>query len=292
MAQEAQTDTEPSSARSPRGIRLAPRPRPDEGPPELPPPVASPAHAVVLAGGRGLRLRPHTLTGPKPMVTVGEYPILEIILRQLRWSGVTRVTLCVGYMAEVIQDALEDGSRLGLSLEYYVDPEPLGTAGPLAALPEWSEPVVVMNADILTALHFGRLYASHQFSGAALTVAAHVTETLISQGVLDIVGRSVRGLWEKPRMEVEVCAGIYVLSPHVRESIPRGGRFDMTDLMELLIARGERVEAHRFTDAWHDMGTHEGLAQARQSFTRDRALYLSPSAESAYAGERNGPVHD
>jgi NDP-sugar pyrophosphorylase family protein len=227
-----------------------------------------------MAGGLGLRLRPQTLASPKPLAPVGGRPIVEIILRQLRGFGITHVTLCVGYLASMIKDVLGDGGRLGLNLDYSVDPEPLGTAGPLTALPEWDEPVVVMNADVLTALNFVDLYATHQHQGAALTVAAHVMEMPISQGLLAIGGGGVQGLWEKPRLELDVCAGIYVLSAEARAAIPAGRRFDMTDLIQLLVGRGQPVAAHRFTDAWHDMGTPESLEQARRSFAEHRSDYL------------------
>lgn len=227
-----------------------------------------------MAGGRGLRLHPYTASRPKPLVTVGRYPIVEIILRQLRGFGITQVTMCVGHLATMIEDAVGDGSHLGLTVDYYVDPEPLGTAGPLSALPPWNEPAVVLNADILTALDFGQLYATHRAHSAALTVAAHVTQAPISHGVLDVSGVEVRALWEKPTLELEVCAGIYVLSAQARTVIPDEGRFDMTDLIQALIDLGEPVVAHRFHDGWHDMGTMEGLELARRSFAEDEARYL------------------
>jgi NDP-sugar pyrophosphorylase family protein len=234
-----------------------------------------PTHAVVMAGGRGLRLLPHTAATPKPLVTIGRYPIVEIILRQLRRCGVTSVTMCVGHLAGMIEDVLGDGGHLGLDVEYYADPEPLGTAGPLSALPPWREPAVVLNADILTALDFGQLYATHRAHDAALTVAAHVTHAPISHGVLGIADGAVHALWEKPTLQLEVCAGIYVLSARARSIIPDRGHFDMTDLIQALIELGEPVVAHRFHEDWHDMGTPESLERARRAFADNEPRYLS-----------------
>ncbi|MEV0764774.1 sugar phosphate nucleotidyltransferase [Nocardia sp. NPDC050435] len=259
------------------GARLVPRPATAEPVTRIPPEAgtrSAPEHVVIMAGGRGLRLHPHTLTSPKPLVTLDGQPIVEIILRQLRGFGITHATLCVSHLASMIEDFLGEGTHLGLSLDYYVDPDPLGTAGPLAALPDWDAPIVVMNADVLTALNFGDLYSTHQDRGAVLTVAAHVTETPISQGLLALSGDSVQGLWEKPRLELDVCAGVYVLSPEARAEIPEGRRWDMTDLIQSLLAKGCPVVAHRFTDAWHDMGTPSGLEQARRSFAEHRSDYL------------------
>ncbi|MEV4315553.1 sugar phosphate nucleotidyltransferase [Actinocrispum sp. NPDC049592] len=258
-------------------VRLVPRPATVDVAAPVAPKSAmrgAPARAVIMAGGRGSRLRPHTLTTPKPLVPLDGQPIVEIILRQLRAFGITHATLCVGYLAAMIKDVLGDGGHLGMSLDYAVDAEPLGTAGPLAALPGWAEPVVVMNADVLTTLNFGDLYATHLHRSAVLTVAARVLEMPISQGVLAVSGDTVQGLWEKPRVELDVCAGVYVLSAEARAAIPASGRFDMTDLIQVLLDQGRPVVAHRFTDAWHDMGTPEGLEQARRSFAEHRSDYL------------------
>ncbi|MEV4211228.1 sugar phosphate nucleotidyltransferase [Micromonospora sp. NPDC049662] len=267
-----------------RGARLKLQKASADGGPELSParpPQVRPSHAVILAGGLGTRLRPYTLDSPKPLVALDEYTILEVILRQLRASGVSRVSLSVAYLSRMIEEVVGDGRRFGLALDYYVDPYPLGTAGPLSMVRDWSEPALVMNADVLTLLNFDELYEAHLSSGAEMTVAVHVTESSISHGIVDIAGGAVVDLWEKPRVELDVCAGIYVISPSAQAAVPPGVRFDMTELVRMLIADGRSVGAHRFRDDWYDIGTHTGLVRARQSFVEKRSAYLRDAASPA-----------
>ena len=285
-------DPAPEAPREP-GVRLVLRPslaKPDPGPSAARPARVAPTHAVVLAGGLGTRLRPYTLHSPKPLVTLDEYAILEVILRQLRAAGITRVSLAISYLGSMIEEAMGDGSRFGLTVDYYVDPQPLGTAGPLTLVPDWSEPVLVLNADILTLLDFGELYAAHLASGAVLTVAVHVTENPLGQGLVSIAEGRVVDLWEKPRLELDVCAGIYVVSAEARSMIPTGTRFDMTELVRRLVAEGLPVGAHRFRDEWYDIGTPTGLVRARRSFVERRSAYLRETPSPAPDPRRSEEV--
>jgi len=220
------------------------------------------------------------------LTTIQQYSVIEILLRQLQAAGVRKVALCVSYLAEKVEDALGDGSQFGIGLEYYLDQDPLGTAGPLTALPAWTGPTLVLNGDVLTQLDFAELYRSHLASEAAMTAAVHVTDVPISYGIVDIAGGRVRDLWEKPQLELNVCAGVYVLSPQARAAIPSGRRFDMTDLIRRLIAEGHPVNAFRFREEWHDIGTATDLARARRSFAAQPSAFLSAEHGKSPSGSR------
>jgi NDP-mannose synthase len=250
--------------------------------------LPGPRQAVILAGGLGVRLRPYTLSRPKPLIEIGGVPVLEILIRQLRAVGVTRITLCVSYLAGVVQDVLADGRRLGVRIDYSIDAERLGTAGPLTLLPAWSEPVIVLNADVLTALDFGRLYRHHLNSGASLTVAAHMSTTPIRYGVLDVRHGCVLDIWEKPHLVLDLCTGIYVMSPEARAQIPERIRSDMPQLMKRMVSSGQPVNAYRFGEEWHDIGTVPGLTRARQSFEKQPSAYLLDAATLPAATAANG----
>lgn len=262
------------SGRTHSVLRPALSTEPDRAAVELGVPVPGPRQAAILAGGLGVRLHPYTLSRPKPLMEIGGMPVLEILIRQLRAVGVTRISLCLSHLAEMVQDVLADGQRLGVRLDYSIDRDGLGTAGPLTVLPAWSEPVIVLNADVLTALDFGRLYRHHILSGASLTVAAHVSTVPIEYGVLDVRRGGVLDIWEKPRLELDFCAGIYVMSADARAQIPEQVRSDMPQLIRWLLHSGQPVNAYRFDDEWHDIGTLSGLAQAREAFEARRPAYL------------------
>lgn len=236
--------------------------------------VCAPDHAIVLAGGRGSRLHPHTVASPKPLIRLDGLTILEIILRQLGSFGASRVTLCVSYLADMIMNECGDGRRFGVTVDYCVDAEPRGTAGPLATVPGWTAPALVMNADILTGLDFADLFTRHVTASALLTVAAHVQELPVDYGVLHIAQDEVIALVEKPRLELNVSAGIYVASPAVREYLPADREFGINDLVHELLQHGQAVRAYEFTEEWYDIGTPERLADARRSFVASRAAYL------------------
>jgi NDP-sugar pyrophosphorylase family protein len=242
-------------------------------------------HAIILVGGRGSRLGPLTADVPKPLLRLGRFSILEIMLRKLRTCGFIRVTLCVSHLGELIRREFDDGARLGLAIDYCWDREPLGTAAPLLRVSNWEAPALVMNGDILTALDFGSLMQAHQRGGALMTVASYRVEVPVDFGVLDIDEGRVRGIREKPRIPVDVAAGIQVVDPAVRAHLPQEGQLDMPMLVSALIAGGHRVLAHSFTEAWHDIGTPASYEAARMDFLIDPPRYVpdafpQPTAES------------
>ncbi len=211
--------------------------------------------AVILAGGKGVRLRPLTYTIPKPLLPVGEKPILEEIIERLKPFGVRDFVIAVGYRAELIETYFRDGSQLDVRIEYVRESHPLGTAGPLAlarSLFEESpdEPLLVMNGDILTDLDMGLFVEFHERGNYELTVATRKFELQHPYGVLQLDGPRVTGIVEKPAVMDIVSAGIYAIQPSALDVIPNDSFFDMPDLVNELVAQGRAVGAYHFVGEW------------------------------------------
>lgn len=231
--------------------------------------------AVLMAGGRGTRMLPYTTVLPKPLLPVGERPILGILLEQLAASGVRRVDLCIGYLGELIRAYLAE-ARLtlgGMEIVFHTEEEPLGTAGALHGIPDLDEPFLSLNGDVLTSLDFDAFMADHRASGAALTVAVQEQETAIGSGVLELDGDRVAAYVEKPVLRHLVSLGIYAIDPRaLRQLAP--GRVDIPALVDALLAAGEHVHAHRFDGAWFDIGTLADHETATQEMAANPERYL------------------
>ena len=208
--------------------------------------------AIVLAGGLGARFRPYTLVLPKPLLPIGESPIIEISLQWLKTFGVKEIAIALGYRGELIRAYLGDGSKYGLKLTYVQENTRLGTAGPLSLLTDWigSEDTFVTNGDILTQMHLNALAQTHKHHDSWLTVASRVHKTQSIFGVLSVIGGTVTGVSEKPVYTETVNAGMYMVSPRVLELIPSGTQFDMTDLILMLLRKCRTVKAHVFNEPW------------------------------------------
>ncbi|MFC7328617.1 nucleotidyltransferase family protein [Marinactinospora rubrisoli] len=228
-----------------------------------------------MAGGKGKRLLPLTEDRPKGLIPVGGSPILDIIIRQLSAAGFRRVTLCVSHFGDMIRRRFAAGEYPGVAIDFSVDRVALGTAAPLRWVEGWDTPALVMNGDVLTTLDFAHLYQEHVRSGALLTVAAQRLEVPVDLGVLQIADGKVRGLWEKPRLGLDVSSGIYVVSPGVRDRLD-GGVADMTDLILRLVEHGDPVTAYEFGGEWHDIGTPDRYERAQQEFADHSERYVGP----------------
>jgi NDP-sugar pyrophosphorylase family protein len=223
--------------------------------------------AVVLAGGKGTRLRPYTTVLPKPLMPIGDRPILEIVLKQLAAAGFDDITMSVGHLSELIQVFFGDGKRHGFSLEYATEDTPLGTMGPLAFIERLGENFLVMNGDILTDLNLRELWQAHLESGATLTVATHRREVKIDFGVLRCgEAGAVVGFEEKPQMHYDVSMGIYVLNRRCLELIPRDRPYGFDHLMHALLERGDHVQAVPHAGQWLDIGRPEDYERAQDLF--------------------------
>ena len=225
----------------------------------VPPPVT----AVILAGGRGQRLRPLTDKVPKPLLTVGRTTIVERLLEGLRSAGVVDVYLSVNYKAEAFEERLGDGASYGVRLRYLREHIELNTAGPLSLLPERpSGTLLVMNADQVTALHFARLVDYHRQQAAAITVGTFDYAVQVPYGVLELQGSRVRGIVEKPTLHRSCNAGIYALDPDVIDLVPVDTFFGMPSLVDAVLARGGAVTAFPILEKFIDIGTLEELEAA------------------------------
>lgn len=230
--------------------------------------TSSDMRAVVLAGGKGRRLQPYTTVLPKPLMPVGDEPILEIIVRQLREAGCSELTFAVGHLAELIEAYFGSGERFGVSISYSREYTPLGTAGPLGLLPPQDASLIVMNGDILTDLDFRRFATVHRESGAAATVAVYTKHVPLSLGVLDIDDErcAVVGYREKPTECYRVSTGIYCLRPDVLDLLEPGVYSNLPDLILELIERNEKVHAYDFDGCWLDIGTPEDYEYALNTY--------------------------
>lgn len=223
--------------------------------------------AVILAGGKGVRLRPLTYTIPKPLLPVGERPILEEIVERLKRFGFRELIIAVGYRAELIETYFRDGSQLDVRIDYVREGQALGTAGPLSLvrgafeLPA-AEPLLVMNGDILTDLDMGAFMEQHRRSGCELTVATREFRLQHPYGVVQVDDGRVTGIVEKPVEADVVSAGIYAIQPSALELIPADTFFDMPDLVNALLARGRGVGAYQFSDEWLAIDRLEQLEDA------------------------------
>lgn len=227
--------------------------------------------AVVLAGGRGTRLAPYTTVLPKPLMPVGDMPILEILLRQLRRAGIRRVTLAVGHLAALLEAYFGDGGRFGVSLDYSYEDKPAGTAGPLALVPDLDRTFLVMNGDLLTTIDFDDLLRTHRARGAAVTVGLFEKQVALDLGIVETGpdGR-VTNYVEKPTLTYDVSVGIYAMEPTVLAHIDPDEHLDLPDLVLRLIAAGADVQAYRFSGTWFDIGRPDDYAAASEHFERRR----------------------
>jgi NDP-mannose synthase len=223
--------------------------------------------AVILAGGKGVRLAPLTEVIPKPLVPIGGRPILEVVIRHLRHHGCTRLTLAVGYMADLIRAYFGDGTKLGVTIDYSYETAPLGTAGPLAFINGLTETFLVMNADVLTNINYQELLRDHRAHGAVATIAAYEREVKIDLGVIIPDGdRRIKDYVEKPTTSHLVSMGVYVFEPQVLAFIQGRGYLDFPDLVKLLLQAGLPVNFYPFTGYWLDIGRHDDYAQASDEF--------------------------
>ena len=230
--------------------------------------------AVILAGGRGTRLSPYTTVLPKPLVPMGDRPILELMIRQLYCEGFSTIDLCVGHLGELIHVYLSEGARLpdDLELRFHWEQEPLGTAGALRTIEGLDDPFLAMNGDVLTDLSYAALMRAHDANGAALTIASHGRDIRIDLGVIEGDGDCVTRYVEKPTMDFEVSMGIYAYSPEALRHIPEGP-FDFPQVVDALIAAGERVAIHPHRGTWFDIGTPADHEQALAEIQRRPGLY-------------------
>jgi len=231
--------------------------------------------AVILAGGKGARLAPFTRVFPKPMMPIGDKAILEILLCQMKCAGVDEVILTVGHLAGLMRAFFQDGSQLGLKIQYSMEDHPLGTAGPLSLINGLDDTFIVANGDVLTTLNIADMIRFHKQERGITTVATHRRTVHIDLGVIQTNGdHSINGYIEKPDIDYKVSMGLYVFEPAVLAYIPRGKYMDFPDLVKKLISAGERVVAYPFEGYWQDLGRPDDYEQANLDFQQMRSQFL------------------
>ena len=223
-----------------------------------------PLTAVIMAGGYGTRLGPLTKKVPKPMLMVGNRPIIEIIIERLRESGIKQVNISTNYLAEKIKDHFKDGYDFGVDIEYVDENRPLGTAGALGLMEKPDQTILVINGDILSRIDFRSMLEFHRKYDADLTVGVGQYDIEVPYGVLECEGPLVHHRSEKPKYSFLVNAGIYILEPTVHKFIPSDEYYDMTDLIDRLINEGLKVVSFPVVEYWLDIGQYEDYQKAQK----------------------------
>jgi len=223
--------------------------------------------AVILAGGKGTRLLPFTKVFPKPLVPLGEKPILDTILRQLKHFGFTRITLAVGHMAEMIQTYVRNGDRYGIEIDYVFEEEPLGTVGPLAQMSDLEQTFLVMNGDLITNLDYSSLVAFHKQQSAIATIGTYQKDFKIDLGIIqNDDGYSIIDYIEKPTHTFKVSMGIYTFEAEVLNYIEVGKYLDFPELVKRLLVNGQKVVSYPFDGYWLDIGNHSDYEKALEEY--------------------------
>lgn len=235
--------------------------------------------AIILAGGKGSRLKPFTNTIPKPLVPVGDRAILEIVLLQLKAAGVTDVVLAVNHLSHLIRAFFGDGSQFGLSITYSQETEPLGTAGPLRLVEDLEDNFLVLNGDLLTTLNYRYLFDQHVAGDRVATLGSYEKELQVDLGVLKTRDGVLIDYIEKPVERFTVSMGVYVFHRSVVDCIPAEGKFDLPDLVMALKARGDQVHCHSGDYYWLDIGRVEDYEEAGRIFEQRRAEFLPGEGE-------------
>jgi NDP-mannose synthase len=231
--------------------------------------------AIILAGGKGTRLGPYTKILPKPLMPIGDMPILEVILRQMKAAGIDQVVLTVGHLSELLHAFFQDGQRLGITIKYSFEDCPLGTAGPLSLIEGLDETFFVANGDVLTTLNFRELLNFHRQQKAAATIAVHARQMRIDLGVIQWdESPRITGYIEKPVYDYMVSMGVYIFEPRVLDYIPHAQYLDFPDLVKKLIAAGEMVVGYRFEGYWQDLGRPDDYEAAAVDFDKMRSQFL------------------
>jgi NDP-sugar pyrophosphorylase family protein len=230
--------------------------------------------AVILAGGKGTRLAPYTTVLPKPLMPVGDMPILEIVIRQLARHGFKDITLAVGHLAELVMAYCGDGSKFGVNIDYSREEEPLGTAGPISLIPNLNETFLVMNGDLLATLDYSAMWNYHMERSAIATLASYRRDIKIDLGVIESEDGWVKDYIEKPTYHYAVSTGIYIFEPAILEYIVRGMPLDLPELMLRLLKSAQKINIYNFDGYWLDIGRHDDYETAISEFNLHRADFL------------------
>jgi NDP-sugar pyrophosphorylase family protein len=232
--------------------------------------------AIILAGGKGRRLMPYTTVLPKPLMPIGDYPIIEVILRQLKRSGFRKVTICTGYLHELIHAYVDCNRSLELEITYTHEDTPLGTIGPLHLIKNLEDTFLVMNGDILTDINYQDLIDTHWRHKSVATIATYQRDVPVDFGVLEKdKDQKIFMFQEKPTFHFDVSMGIYVFSKQILNYVPTDTPFGFDQLMYTLIANNEAVYSYPHTGYWLDIGRTEDYERSIIDFEKNKHLFMS-----------------
>lgn len=230
--------------------------------------------AIILAGGLGSRLKPYTMTIPKPLLPVGDTPIIEVLLSQLAKKGVSKIHICLGHMAPIFQSYLGDGSKFGLNIVYVFEESPLGTAGALRLIETGAENILIMNGDLLTNFDFDDFLKQHVKNNATASIGVSVRKVFIDYGVVKSNDDSfLEGFDEKPTLEYNVSMGINIVNTEMFKHIPVGVKFDMPDLLLKIKSLGEKVYCYKTDCYWQDIGRFDDYQKASSDYVEDPGFF-------------------
>jgi NDP-sugar pyrophosphorylase family protein len=231
--------------------------------------------AIILAGGKGRRLMPYTTVLPKPLMPIGDYSILEVILRQLKHAGFSKVTICTGYLHELIHAYLNSNKTLGLNISYTHEDTPLGTIGPLQLIENLDDTFLVMNGDILTDIDYAALIDAHRSKNAIATVATYQRDVHIDFGVLEKnTANRIIAFREKPTYHFDVSMGIYVFSKRILDIVPENTPFGFDQLMYALTEAKAPVFSYPHAGYWLDIGRPDDYARSIEEFEKYKDRFL------------------
>lgn len=231
--------------------------------------------AVILAGGKGTRLRPYTVVLPKPLMPIGEYPILEVIIRQLKQHGFTHITMAVNHQAEIIKAFFGDGSKWNLKIDYSLEEKSLSTMAPLKLIKDLPDDFLVMNGDILTDLDYNKFYENHVNNNNIFTISSYQREVRSEFGVLEVDEfNTLSGFREKPVSIYDVSMGIYMVSKKAVNYIPEDTFYGFDHLMLDLMKYNENPKVKKFNGYWLDIGRPDDYAQAIDEFDSMKERFI------------------
>lgn len=236
--------------------------------------------AVLMAGGKGTRLRPFTAVLPKPLVPIGEISILEMVIRQLSHFNFKDIKISVGHKAELIMAVIGDGSRFGVKVTYQHESSPLGTVGALAQMKDLDDNFLVMNGDICTNLKFNDIYHDHVKSQAIATIGTYARHEKIELGVMDVdeSEKHIVGFREKPQFDFLVSMGVNVFNKKIIDLIPKDTFFGFDTLMHRMLADKHKIRSYRFDGLWLDIGRPDDYDKMCIDFQRNPEAYLPSGA--------------
>lgn len=231
--------------------------------------------AIILAGGKGTRLRPYTVVLPKPLMPIGEFPILEVIVRQLVQHGFDHITMAVNHQAEIIRAFFQDGAKWGVKIDYSLEDKPLSTMAPLRLIHDLPENFLVMNGDILTDLSYSDIYQEHVSQNNIFTISAYKREQKVDYGVLEMdASNHLTCFREKPSAEYLVSMGVYMASRRILDCIPEGKSYGFDNLMLDLLVAKTPATVRSFSGYWLDIGRPDDYVAAIEVFEKNRTIFL------------------